>query len=163
MMRITRFAALSLAFGIPLALFAEMPYQGPKPAKPDVPYLVLGNQLVETEEKEADQTEAKNRTTFTVPGTSSPARTPLAEPAILIQSSKVRPESLSLYQMKVEKGNRSVSFSEKPKKNDPRPIPLVFHDRKDDSTMIEANQFLDPGEYCLSPQGVNTVFCFQVY
>ncbi len=28
---------------------------------------------------------------------------------------------------------------------------------------IEANEFLPNGEYALSPEGSNTVFCFQVY
>lgn len=163
MNHLARCACFLLLCGLPFAVLAEMPYHGPKPAKQDMPYLVLGNRLVETEESEASQQEGKNRTTFTVRGTSSSARTPLAEPAFLMLPGKIRPESLSLYPMRVDKGNRSVSFSAKPKKDDPRAIPLLFHQRKDGTTMIESNQYLDPGEYCLSPQGANTVFCFQVY
>lgn len=163
MTKLFSFAAFVLALALPYAAVAEMPYRGPKPAKKDLPYLVLGNRLVETEEGEASQTEDKNRTTFTIRGSSSSARTPLAEPAFLVLPGSLRPESLSLYPMRVDKGNRSVSFSAKPRKDDPRPIPLLFHPRKDGTTMIESNQYLDPGEYCLSPQGANTVFCFQVY
>lgn len=163
MTRYLRFAALFTLITLPFTAMAEMPYRGPKPSKQDIPYLVLGNRLVETEESEATQNEEKNRTTFTVRGASSSARTPLAEPAFLILPGKLRPESLSLYPMRVDKGNRSVTFNAKPKKDDPRPIPLLFHPRKDGATMIESNQYLDPGEYCLSPQGANTVFCFQVY
>lgn len=158
---VAMFLALA-ALSVP-ALRAEMPYSGPKPAKADHPYLVLANKLVETEESEAKQVEDKKRTTFTVSGVSSSARCPLAEPAFLLRSDSLRPESLTLYPMRVEKGTRSVSFNDKPKKDDPQPIPLLFHARKDGTTMIEANQYLDPGEYCLSPEGANTVFCFQVY
>lgn len=145
------------------AVYAEMPYHGPKPAKKDHPYLMLGNKLAETEESEANQREEKNRTTYTVSGASSNARTPLAEPAFLVLSEKIKPESLSLFPMRVDKGNRTITFNAKPKKDDPRPVPLLFHQRKDGTTVIEANQYLDPGEYCLSPDGANTVFCFQVY
>lgn len=162
-----KFAAIALAallFCVTTpSLRAEMPYLGPKPAKKDVPYLILGDKLVEPEILEANQTEEKKRTTYTVAGVSSNAKTPLAEPAFLIDASQLRPESLSLYPMKVEKGNRTITFHDKPKKNDPRPVPLLFHQRKDDMMVIEANQYLDPGEYCLSPDGSNTVFCFQVY
>ena len=28
---------------------------------------------------------------------------------------------------------------------------------------IEANEYLDNGEYCLTPEGSNKVFCFQIY
>ncbi|MCU0228626.1 MAG: hypothetical protein MUF01_13400 [Bryobacterales bacterium] len=163
MMLFARLALLSAALLASCALWAEMPYSGAKPAKKDLPYLVLGNRLVETEQAEASQAEVKNRTTYTVQGASSSARTPLAEPAFLLLPGEMKPESLSLYAMKVEKGVRSLSFSSKPRKDDPRSIPLLFHPRKDGTMMIESNQYLDPGEYCLSPQGANTVFCFQVY
>ncbi len=163
MIAFAKLAMIAVALAVPFAAWAEMPYQGAKPAKKDVPYLVLGDQLLETEASEANQLEEKNRTTYSVKGASSSARTPLAEPAFLLMPGDMKPESLSLYPMKVDKGNRSVTFNAKPKKDDPRPIPLLFHPRKDGTMMIESNQFLDPGEYCLSPQGANTVFCFQVY
>jgi hypothetical protein len=155
-------ALLALCVAMP-ALRAEMPYHGPKPAKKDVPYLIVGDKLIETETLEASQREEKNRTTYVVAGTSSPARTPLAEPAFLINPGQIKPESLTLYPMKVDKGNRTVTFNAKPKKDDPRPVPLLFHQRKDNLMVIEVNQYLDIGEYCLSPDGSNTVFCFQIY
>lgn len=156
--------AVCLLFALlPVAVWAEMPYLGPAPSKTDHVYLVLGDRLVESEELEASQSEQKNRTVYTVSGASSFARTPLAEPAFLLKPGTMRPETLSLYQMKVEKGARSITFNAKPKKDDPRSIPLLFHPRKDGTTLIETNQFLEDGEYCLSPQGANTVFCFQVY
>jgi hypothetical protein len=33
----------------------------------------------------------------------------------------------------------------------------------DDLYWIEVNEYLENGEYCLSPQGSQAVYCFQVY
>lgn len=143
--------------------FAEVTYNGPKPPKPDVPYLVHGDHLVETDQAEASQSEVKKLTVYATSGAAATARTPLAEPIFLILPEKIKPEQLSLYRMKVEKGNRQISFHAKPDKDDPQPVPLLFHTRKDGSVIIEANKYLENGEYCLSPSGANTVFCFQVY
>ncbi|MCZ2157529.1 MAG: hypothetical protein LC114_27155 [Bryobacterales bacterium] len=156
------FLAGMLAIGCATA-GAVVDYRGPKPPKPDVPYLVHGDQLVETDQAEATQSEEKKRTVYTTPGASATARTPLAEPIFLIRPEKLKAEQLSLYQMKVEKGNRQVSFGVKPGKDDSQPIPLLFDERKDGTVIIEANKYLENGEYCLSPSGANTVFCFQVY
>ena len=163
MRRVVLAASCLLIVLIPLTLLAEMPYFGPKPEKEDHPYLILGDRIVETEELEASQTEAKKRSVYSVPGTSSPVKSPLAEPAFLFKPGSIRAEAVQLYPMKVEKGNRTITFHTKPKKDDPRPVPLMYHAQKDGTVIIEANQYLENGEYCLSPQGVNTVFCFQVY
>ena len=163
-MRRFRFAfALLPLLALALPVLAELPYDGPKPAKADVPYLLMGNQIVEPDIGEAQQSEDKKRTTYTVPGASAKARTPLAEPAFLLKPGTLKAEKLSLFRMKVEKGNRTLTFNAKPKDDDPRPVPLLFQNRKDGTVIIEANQFLENGEYCLSPEGANTVFCFQVY
>lgn len=143
--------------------FGEVAYSGPKPPKPDVPYLMHGDHLVETDQAEAKQTEEKKQTVYTTAGAAATARTPLAEPIFLILPEKIKPEQLSLYRMTIEKGNRRISFHTKPDKDDPQPVPLLFHTRKDGSVIIEANKYLENGEYCLSPSGANTVFCFQVY
>ncbi|MCC6263629.1 MAG: hypothetical protein IT169_08630 [Bryobacterales bacterium] len=155
------FAALIAAFMTPA--FAEVTYRGPAPPQPDVPYLVHGDHLVATDQAEARQSEEKNRTVYSTAGASATARTPLPEPIFLIRPQKTKAEQLSLYRMKVEKGNRQVSFHAKPDKDDSQPIPLLLHPRKDGSVIVEANQYLENGEYCLSPSGANTVFCFQVY
>ena len=156
------FFAVLIAASITPA-FAEVAYRGPKPPKADVPYLMHGDNLVETDQAEATQSEDKKRTVYTTAGTTATARTPLAEPIFLIRPEKIKPEQLSLYRMKIEKGNRQISFSAKPGKDDPQPVPLLFNTRKDGSVVVEANQYLENGEYCLSPSGANTVFCFQVY
>lgn len=162
-MRLRRWLFAVLIATLLTPAFAEVDYRGPKPPKPDVPYLVHGDTLIETDQAEATQSEDKKRTVYTTPGIAAVARTPLAEPIFLIRPEKIKPEQLSLYRMTIEKGNREISFHAKPDKNDPEPVPLLFETRKDGSVIIEANKYLENGEYCLSPSGANTVFCFQIY
>lgn len=152
-----------LAIAAILPAYSEVSYNGPKPAKPDVVYLMHGDTIVETDQLEAAQSEDKKKTVYTVTGPSATARTPLSEPIFLILPGKIKPEQLSLFPMKIEKGNRVISFHTKPDDDDPQPVPLLFQNRKDGSVIIEANRYLENGEYCLSPSGANTVFCFQVY
>lgn len=162
-MRVRHWLLAILMVGMVAPAFAEVTYRGPAPPKPDVPYLVHGDHLLETDQAEATQSEEKKRTVYTTAGATATARTPLAEPIFLIRPEKIKPEQLSLYRMKIEKGNRQIAFHAKPDKDDPKPVPLLFHTRKDGSVIVEANQYLENGEYCLSPTGANTVFCFQVY
>ena len=161
--RISLWVTALLAIAAIAPAHSEVSYKGPKPPKPDVVYLMHGDKIVETDQLEAAQSEDKKKTVYTVTGSSATARTPLSEPIFLILPEKIKPEQLSLYPMKIEKGNRVISFHTKPDDDDPRPVPLLFQNRKDGSVIIEANQYLENGEYCLSPSGANTVFCFQVY
>ncbi len=55
-------------------------YTGPRPPKPDVLYLVHADNLIPTEVTEAKPETKKNEIMYSIPGTTSPARTPLAEP-----------------------------------------------------------------------------------
>lgn len=162
-LRVSLFLLAALIAALLTPVYGEVAYRGPKPPKPDLPYLVHGDNITETDQAEASQSEDKKRTVYTLAGTTSAARTPLSEPIFLILPEKIKPEQLSLFKMKIEKGNREISFRAKPDKDDPQPVPLLFQNRKDGSVIVEANQYLEIGEYCLSPSGANTVFCFQVY
>lgn len=156
-------------FGLPLALalacaplFADT-YSGPRPPKPDVPYLMHADNLIETEVGEAkEQQKGKNETMYTIPGASSPARTPLAEPVFLFQSEKIQPESLQLYRLEVKGGNREVVMS---RKRLSRPLRLMVTKLDQNLYRIEVNEGmgLENGEYSLSPSESNMVFCFEVY
>lgn len=163
-MRILRFCcAAVVAVFFSVYAVAEISYQGPKPAKPDLPYLVHGDTITETDQGDAQQSEDKKRTVYTVSGTAANARTPLSEPVFLMKPEKLKAEQLTLYKMSIQKGNRVIAFRDKPDKDDPQPVPMLYHNRKDGTVIFEANQYLENGEYCLSPSGANTVFCFQVY
>lgn len=138
-------------------------YSGPEPAKADLPYLLHASTLLPTEAAEAKQEDKKEISTYMVPGTASNVRTPLAEPIFLLKTEKLAPERLSLYRMELKDGQRQVSFNTKKPKDNPRPVPLSVKRLGQGIYRIEANEMMQPGEYCLSPEGSNQVFCFQVY
>jgi len=145
-----------------LAGFAQT-YKGPRPPKPDVPCLLHADSLVEMEASEAREQEKKDEVTYVIPGGSSPVKTPLASPVFLLQAEKLIPDKLQLYKLESKSGQREVLFSRK-KKQTARPIRLeVTRIGSDNLYRIEVGESLENGEYSLTPDGSNQVFCFQVY
>ena len=144
---------------------AQKKYTGPRPPKPDVPYLLHATNLIETETGEAREEKRKDEVANIMRGANSPARTPLAEPIFLMQAEKLQPERIELYKVAVKNGNREVSIpsNAKRRRDGPRPLRLSVSRLDGGLYRIEANQWLDNGEYCLSPAGSQQVFCFQVY
>lgn len=141
-------------------------YDGPAPPEADVPYLLHAQNLVKTEAAEARLEERKNETANIVTGAASPVRTPLAEPIFILKSDEIDPNKLGLWQVEVVKGNREITFPNDPQRRirrGPFPIHTLVRDMGEDVYWIEANQYLENGEYCLSPDGSQKVFCFQVY
>ena len=138
-------------------------YDGPRPPKPDIPYLLHASNLIETETLQAKEEDRKKDHVASVPGKSSPVLTPLAEPIFLFDSSKVIPEKLKLYKMDQTKdGRREVVFPDNPKKA-PRPYNLTIKKLSGNLYRVEIDEQLENGEYCLSPEGASTVHCFEVY
>ena len=158
-----RFAACALLLAISTLPGADEKYTGPRPPKPDVPYLVHADNLIETEVMEAKQEDRGKETLASVPGTSSPVRTPLAEPIFLIDAQKIVPEKLELYKFEVRRDRREVVFPKKQSRDAPRPIRLTIKLLEGKLYRIEANETLENGEYALSPDGSDQVFAFQVY
>lgn len=151
---------LPLLFAAVFAAFAQK-YSGPRPPKPDLPYLKHADNLVATEAAEAkEEKQKKDDVLYVVAGASSPSRTPLASPIFLLVSDKLEPDKLGLYKLDVKSGHREILFG--PKKQ-PRPIRLEVSRLDGNLYKIEVDESLDPGEYSLSPEGSNQVFCFQVY
>lgn len=144
---------------------AQNKYNGPRPPKPDVPYLMHATNLVPTETGEAREEKRKDFNANVVSGASSNARTPLAEPILLLASEKINPEKLELYKMDVRNGQREVLAPTNPKKakDAARPKLLSMSQLAQGLYRIEANETLENGEYCLNPSGSTQVFCFQVY
>jgi hypothetical protein len=142
---------------------AQRDYSGPRPPKPDVPYLLHADTLVETEASEAREESRKNESVYTISGAASPVRTPLAEPVFLFLSEKISPDSLGLFRVEVKGGNRQVVLSKK--KRDSRTLRLTATRLADKLYRIEVNEGmgLANGEYSLSPEGTNQVFCFAIY
>src|SRR6266404_779286 len=138
-------------------------YTGPRPPKPDVLYLVHADNLVPTEIAEAKQDSKKNEMTFSISGASSPARTPLAEPIFIIESDKISPERLELYRMDVKSGRREVTMTQKRARGGPRPLRLSVTRIEKGLYRVEASETLENGQYSISPNDSNHVFCFEVY
>lgn len=145
--------------------FPQEKYTGLRPPKPDIPYLMHADNLIQTEAVEAQEQQRKDEYIYTIPGASSPARTPLAEPAFLLQSEKIAPESLQLYRLEVKNGNRQITIPQKGRKNAPRMFRLMVTRLAEHLFRIEVNEGLglENGEYSLSPQESNAAFCFEVY
>lgn len=149
-------------------ILAQAPkkYTGPKPPKPDMPYLLHASNLVPLEKGSAAEESRKDETANVVKGASSTARTPLAEPIFLLASEKLVPEKLELYRVTVSKsGNREVTVPKNPKKmkDAAKPIRLSVAKLESGLFRLEATEALEIGSYCLSPSGSQDVYCFDVY
>jgi hypothetical protein len=150
-------------FAISSLVQAAEKYTGPVPPKADVPYLLHANNLIETETGQAREESRKDSTLAIVPGPTSPAKTPLAEPIFIIKSDKIAPERLAAYKMDVKNGNREVTISTKKNRGASKPIYLNVVRLSDGLYKVEVDQTLENGEYTLSPEGSNQVFAFTIY
>lgn len=152
---------------VSLLLFCALPllaqkYSGPRPDKPDLPYLLHADNLVPTEIAEAKEETRKNDVIFVVPGTSSTARTPLASPVFLVLVDQIQPERLQLYKLDSKGGQREVLFSRK-KKQMARAYRMNPSRLDENLYRLEVDEILENGEYALTPEGSNQVFCFKIY
>lgn len=155
-------AVLVLASALPG--FAQNKYAGPRPPKPDLPYLVHADNLEPTEVVEAKEEQVKDMVVYAIPGATCSAKTPLAGPIFLIQTEKLEAEKLEAYRFEVKKeGRRQVAFSKKKPKDSARPIRLEVTRLDEKLFRIEVDESLEAGEYSLTPAGSNQMFCFQVY
>jgi hypothetical protein len=153
---------LPLLLAVAGAGFAQK-YDGPRPPQPDLPYLKHADNLLATEAAEAKEEKKKDDILYIVEGASSPAKTPLSSPIFLIQADKIQPDKLALYRLETKNGHREILFSPK-KRQSAAPIRIQVNRLGSDNLYkIEVDDTLSNGEYSLSPEGSNKVFCFQVY
>jgi len=133
----------------------------PDPPKKDVPYLIHADRLLETEVSEAKEETRKDEQLYSIAGAGSPARTPLASPEFLFVSDAIPADKLRLYRVEPRQGRREVVVTRK-KKPLARPIPLSILRIHEKLFKVRVDHSLAPGEYTLSPEGSNAVFCFAV-
>src|ERR1035437_1207913 len=138
-------------------------YDGPRPPKKDMIYIVHADNLTPTEPGEAKEEGKKNDPVYTFAGASSPSRTPLAEPIFILDSDTIKPDSVELYRMDVKSGHREVKVSGGSKRYGNKALRLQVTKLDRGLYKLEASETLDPGEYALSPTGSNHIFCFEVY
>jgi hypothetical protein len=136
-------------------------YDGPRPPKPDLPYLKHADNLIPTEAVTAKEEKKKDDTTYVIEGANSPVKTPLASPIFLMQAGTLAPDRLQLFKFEVKDGHRQLFL---PAKKPPQAILIVVTKISTDGLWkIEVHESLEPGEYSLSPEGSNQAFCFQVF
>ena len=135
-------------------------YTGPRPEKRDLPYLKHAQSLVPTEALTAREEKQKNDILYVIDGAASTAKTPLASPIFIIEVEKLSPDKLGLYKMESKNGHREILFG--PKKQ-PKALHVEVNRLLDKVYKIEVSDSLEAGEYALTPEGSNQVFCFQVY
>ena len=150
---------LLLAFAVVLTAAAQK-YAGPRPPKADLPYLKHAETLIATEAADAKEEKKKDDILYIVEGANSSVKTPLASPIFLFQSAKLAPERLQLFKLDSKGGRREILYSPK---HPPKAIRVEVTRLAPDLYRIEVNESLEPGEYSLSPEGTNQVFCFQVF
>lgn len=158
-----RYAVLSaLLLLVPAAAQAPRKYTGPRPPKADVPFLLHATKLIETEKSVAAETKTKEGTLYSVPGAESPVKTPVPEPIFLFRAEKINPDSLTLFRMTPRGGSRTLLIPEqgRRRRDGPKPVFILITPLEPGLFRIEVNEPLDDGEYCLSPDGSNDVFCF---
>ena len=137
-------------------------YTGPRPPKPDVPYLKHAADLIPTESAEAKEEKGKkDDVVYVIAGLNSPVRTPLAAPIFLFQSDKLAPDRLQLFKLESRNGRREILFG--PKKQPQAILMKVMHLDSANLYRIEVDDSLEPGEYSITPKDSNQVFCFQVF
>ncbi len=160
-MRMLATISLLTMLGGPCAMAQK--YNGPRPPKPDLPYLQHADNLVPTEVADAKEQPGKDEITYTISGAASTAKTPLAGPVFLLETQKLEPEKMELYRLEVKNGQREVVFSKKKKRDSSRPLRLGVTRLDEHLFRLEVEESLENGEYSLTPSGSNQVFCFQVY
>lgn len=154
-----RAAVVILCVGL---LSAQEAYNGPVPAHRNVPYLVHADSLVETEAGSARERLLKDGMIYFVPGDRSPSRTPLACPTLVIDADGAEVEKLRLFRLRVRGDHREIAFSRRDKSGG---AVLRTHVTRISGGIYRVSVLdsLEPGEYALSPDGSDAVFCFAVF
>ena len=150
-----------LLFCAALCAATAQKYSGPRPPKPDLPYLKHADDLLPTEATEAkEEKQKKGDVLYVIAGAASTSKTPLASPIFLFLSDKLAAEKLQLYKLESKGGRREILFGAK---KQPQPIRLDVTPVEGNLYRLEAGESLDRGEYSITPEGSNQVFCFQVF
>lgn len=143
----------------PALCFAQQ-YRGPRPPKPDLPYLKHATNLIATEAVEAKEEKGKSDALFVIEGAASNARTPLAMPIFLMIADHLSPARLRIFRLDSKDGHREAAVSS-------NKVPIARMEisklSSDNIYKIEVEDELEPGEYTLSLDGSNRAFCFQVF
>src|ERR1035437_9191913 len=96
-----------------IALAAQTKKPLPKPHRKDALYIVHAATLVQTEIVRPAPKDTGDSTTWSIPGESSLAKTPLALPIFTIDAATVTPEKLQLYQFEIKGAHRELTLKKR--------------------------------------------------
>jgi hypothetical protein len=145
-----------------LALTAQIKKAIPKPDKKDVLYLVHASSLVQTEVARPAPKDDGANTTWSIPGESSLAKTPLALPIFTIDAAAIVPEKLQLYPFEVKGAHRELTLRKKGP-SETEPILIAISSISGTLYRIELVNEIPNGEYGLTIPGSHQFFCFSVF
>ena len=135
---------------------------GPKPDKKDIPYLVHAGNLVQTEVIKPAAADTAEGTRYSIPGQTSPARTPLALPIFLMDAAQIQPGKFRLIHLTVSSGHRETIILKRPSNDDP-PLLLTLTSLGGGLYRLETVNEIENGEYALNIAGTDQFFCFSVF
>lgn len=144
------------------ALLAYSPVPVPLPAEKDVPFLVHGDRLLATDIAVARPRERRFDTVYSVPGEASQARTPLASPVFVFAAERIDVARLQLFRLEVAPGQRELAVQRRGN-GGAKPFRISISPLGAGFFRLEVDESLPNGEYALTPDGSNEVFCFTVY
>ena len=149
---------------LPLAAMAAahaQKYTGPPPPKPDLPYIQHATNLIPTEPVDAKEDKKLGDVIYTIDGANSSAKTPLALPIFIIKADKLNPGNLQMYRLESKEGHRELTAAAK---KNAEPIHVqVTQIGGDNIYKLDVYNSLDAGEYALTVEGSNRMYCFQVF
>lgn len=141
---------------------AQDGYRGPVPERRDFPFLVHADNLLATEAGTAREELLKDGMIYVIPGERSPSRTPLACPVFVIAADAAEVEKLRLFRLRVRSEHREIAFSRRDRSGGALFRTAVTR-VGGGLYRISVVDSLEAGEYALSPDGSDAVFCFEVY
>ncbi|MDR3700104.1 MAG: hypothetical protein P4L56_10745 [Candidatus Sulfopaludibacter sp.] len=149
-----------IAIGVAVCASAQK-YDGPLPSKPDLPYIKQAATLIPMETADVRAEKAGSGTRFLIEGAASSVKTPISLPIFILKVQKVAPEHLQLYKMEAKEGHREYVVGGA---NPPDVLHLeVTRLTADGLCRIAVSDPLEAGEYVLSGDASQQVYCFQVF
>jgi hypothetical protein len=145
-----------------IALAAQTKKAIPKPEKKDVLYIVHAATLVQTEVVRPAPKDAADSTTWSIPGESSLAKTPLALPIFTIDATSIAPDKLQLYQFELKGAHRELTLKKKGV-SEAEPVLITVSNIGGTLFRIETVNDIPNGEYGFTIPGSNQFFCFSVF
>ena len=127
-------------------------------------YLTLGTKVIKLESTVAQYTTTADDEVFVVvPGEASPTSTTLKRPVIVSEGQTV-PEGafvLELYRMEAKSGNRRLLYRVGNRIVASK-IPIEMTALSRHLYQVEVSEDLTPGQYCLTPNGSDEMFLFEI-